>query len=95
MILGSCGKSSPPAVDPARIRLLADQFRDIDVAGPKLREVNGHKCREWTRKVQNFQGPLLLTTCYDVKTHALLQTRYGEQTTTFEWDAKVDIKPPL
>jgi hypothetical protein len=95
MILNSCGRSGPPIEDPARIRLLAEEFRDGEVSGPYLREIDGRKCREWTRKIPNFRGPLLLTTCFDVKTHAAVQTKYGDQVTTFDWDVKVDIKRPM
>jgi hypothetical protein len=94
MVLNSCGKSNPPTNDPARFRLLAEQFGDLEFTGPERREINGHECREWTRSVPNSSGPLPLIMCFDIKTHAILQTRYGDQTTTYDYDAKVDIKPP-
>lgn len=95
MMLRQCGKSGPPPEDPARMRLLAEQFSGTEITGPELREINGHQCREWTRKLQNFNAPLLLVSCYDIKTHATLRVKYGEQVTTYDYDTKVSIKPPI
>lgn len=96
MILNNCGKSDPPPNDPARIRLLAEQFNGIQISGPVIREINGHPCREWTRTITEFnRAPVPLTMCYDTRTHALVQSKYGDQVTTFDFDSKVDIKPPL
>jgi hypothetical protein len=65
------------------------------VTGPKLRKINGHECREWTRQIEDVRVALPVITCYDTKTHGVVQSRYGDQSTTFDWDVKVDIKPPI
>lgn len=96
MILNSCGKSDPPQDDPARIRLIAEQFGGVQITGPVLRNINGHPCREWTRTLTEFNHPPVpLAMCYDTRTHALVQSKYGDQVTTFDFDSEVDIKAPL
>ena len=95
MILQSCGNSSRPAYDPVRIRVIADQFAEVQVEGPVLREVHGVHCREWTRTIPRFGKPLLLTTCYDTETGAVVQSKYGDQVTTNFWDIDVSIKAPI
>lgn len=95
MMLQQCDKREPPHEDPARVRMLAEQFNGVEISGPVLRQINGHTCREWTRKIEDFNSSLTLATCYDVKSHATIQVKYGGHVTTYDYDAKVDIKPPI
>ena len=95
MMLQQCNKREPPHEDPARIRILAEQFSGVDISGPVLRKINGHTCREWTRRIQDFNTSLILKSCYDVETHGTIQINYGEVVTTYDYDAKVDIKAPI
>jgi hypothetical protein len=95
MMLQQCGKRDAPHEDPARVRMLAEQFDPLDISGPVLRTIKGHTCREWTRKIQDFNSTLVLKTCYDVSSHATIQINYGEVVTTYDYDAAVDIKAPL
>lgn len=95
MILNSCSQTAPPKeLDPARLRMLADQFRDEQIDGPVIKEIAGHECREWTRNMKSFSKSVPIKTCYDVKTHAIVQAQYGTQTTTYYSDVKVKITPP-
>ena len=95
MILNSCGKSSRPPYDPVRIRMLADQFTDVEVQGPVLREMHGAECREWTRTIPQFGKPLLVTTCYDTQTGAVVQSKVGNLITTNSWNVNISIKAPI
>jgi hypothetical protein len=94
MILASCNLAPPQELDPARLRILADQFRDEQIDGPVIREIAGHECREWTRNMKNFSKSVPIKTCYDIKTHAIVQAQYGNQTTTYFSGVKVNITPP-
>ncbi len=95
MMLNACGRNGPPPDDPARIRLLAEQFSGSQISGPEIREVNGHQCRDWTREIDESAKPIPLSMCYDLKNHAIVQTRFGQLVTTYDWESPVDIKPPI
>lgn len=81
--------------DPARIRLVAEELKDIDLSPPKIREIGGRKCREWTRTFANGKGTFSNSTCYDVNTHELVHSVIGNTATTYYWNVPIAIKPPL
>lgn len=91
--LASCkGKVDP--IDYSRIRLVAEQLKDIDLSKPTVREVGGRKCREWTRTFAHGKTPFKNTNCYDLKTHELVQSVIGTTVTVYYWNIPLDIKPP-
>lgn len=93
--LSFCSKAPPESVDAARIRLVAEQLRDIDLSKPVVREIAGRKCREWTRTFSNGKVPYNSTNCYDVSTHELVQSVGGHSKATYYWNVPLDIKPPI
>lgn len=93
--LAPCGKRQDEPVDYSRIRLLAEQLKGIYLSEPVVREVDGRKCREWTRTFENEQTPFRTINCYDVNTHELVKSVSGNTISVYEWNIPLDIKPPM
>lgn len=91
--LAFCRSSATENVDPARIRLLAEEFKEIQLSTPVIRDSKGRECREWTQTLQG--GNNTSTTCYDVQTHALLHSVSGKTDITYYWNIPIEIRPPL
>lgn len=93
--LASCGKHQEEAVDYSRIRLVAEQLKEIALSKPVVHEVDGRKCREWIRTFENGKTPFRNMNCYDVTTHELVESVIGATVTVYEWNIPLDIKPPI
>lgn len=90
-----CQNRTPQAVDPARIRLVAEQLRDITLSKPVIRDIGGRQCREWTRSFTNGKVPFLNTNCFDLNTHELVQSKLGNTVSTYYWNIPLEIQPPM
>ncbi len=92
--LDAC-RATPERVDGERIRLLAEALRGLEVSGPALREINGHKCREWIRKDPEQKITYPMSSCFDVETHELVQSVTGTTKTLYYWNIPLEIHPPI
>jgi len=93
--LQSCGTTRANDVDPARIRLIADQLKEVELSKPTIREFGARQCREWTRSFQTGKRPYMSSSCYDIKTHDLVHAVTGTTVTTYSWNIPIDIHPPI
>ncbi len=91
-LLSSCDNPAQQPADPARVRMLAQQFKDIQLGAPLLREFGGRKCREWSR---TYAGESSATACFDLTTHALVHLVTGKTEITYYWNIPLEINPPL
>lgn len=91
--LNAC-RFTPDKIDGERIRLLAESLRGLDIAGPVLREIGGHSCREWNRKDPGQRVTYPMSSCFDVESHALVQSVNGTTKTLYYWNIPLEIKAP-
>lgn len=94
--LGPCRiRGVPENVDPARIRMLAESLRGLDLSRPELRDINGRKCRFWDIKDPEGRAKYATSSCFDVQTHELVQSVYGTISTHYYWNVPLEIKAPI
>jgi hypothetical protein len=86
----ACGPKIPPP-DSTAVRILAEQFGNLELDPPTIREIAGRKCRDWMIKTE---GALQFENCYDVTTHELVQTRRSEETLTYYLNIPLEIEAP-
>lgn len=86
----ACGPKIPPP-DSTAVRILAEQFGNLELDPPAIREIAGRKCRNWMIK---SGGSLQFENCYDVTTHELVQTRRSEETLTYYLNIPLEIEAP-
>lgn len=95
-LLAPCRNEEPGgSMDPARVRMLAESFRGIELGPPEVREISGRKCRLWSIKDPDAGGKYTATNCFDVQTHELVQSVRGAMTTNYYWNVPLEIKAPI
>ncbi len=90
-----CGQAHTEAVDAARVRLVAEQLREIAIPQPSMLEIAGRVCREWSRTFFTEKGSYETANCFDVQTHELVQRRIGATVSRYQWNIPLEIKPPI